>query len=523
MIQIVSFIAFALLSIVYIEHALLVFQQNRYGLDRYGKWLLDFKNIRLNAYFTYVAIAFIAEFLFRRYIFDIKGLMIIVVTFIFAAALLYREQQKIYIKPLVYTDRVKRQVIVIAIIDIAYLLILINFGVDPLVLAVIVPLVSWLLICPMALITAPIEARISKGYENEARAILKERDDLLKIAITGSYGKTSTKNVLRSLLSEKYYTLMTPASYNTPMGITRTIRENLKRIHEVFICEMGADHVDDISYLMDFVKPRYGILTSIGPQHLNTFGNLENIIKEKMQVIEKLPRDGVGIINYDNEYIRSYTIKNPIKIIKVGIDQEDVDYRAIDLKYDSSGLSFKVFLHGELEEFKTSLLGKHNIINILLAIAMAAELGVDVKMMKTAIASLRPIEHRLELKAINGYRFIDNAFNSNPISSKLSLDVLKLMPGKRVIVTPGLIDLGKDEERYNEEFGAYMKDRVDVAILIGKNRAKAIIKGLKASGFDMEKVIVKDDIYKAFAYIYENFQKDDTILLENDLPDAFSN
>lgn len=521
--KIVSILSFLILSVVYIEHALHVFQQNRYGLDRYTKWLLDFKNLKVNGYFSYVAIAFILEYLFVNYISDIKGLMVILVTIVMAIVSLFNESKRHYIKPLVYTDRVKRQIVCIAILDVAYISLAVSFDVDIFIMAVIVPIISWLLVYPMAIINKPIEDMINKGFENEARDILSHMPELKKVAITGSYGKTSTKNVLAKIIDKKYYGLMTPASYNTPMGITRVIRENLKPFHEVFLCEMGADHVGDISYLMDFVKPSVGILTSIGPQHLNTFGSLENIIREKFEVIERLPHDGLGIINYDNEYIRSYKIKNDVKIIKVAIDHEDVDYRAYDVKYGPNGSSFKVMIDNEEYTFETTLLGRHNIINLLLGIALGHSMGVKISDIIAAISELRSIEHRLELKDINGYRFIDNAFNSNPVSSRLSLDVLSQMPGTRIIITPGLIDLGKDEYRYNKEFGSYMYDKVDEVILVGQNRAKAIVEGLKSAGFDMAHVKVVDDIYKAFDHVYQNFTKDDTILLENDLPDAFSN
>ena len=234
-----------------------------------------------------------------------------------------------------------------------------------------------------------------------------------------------------------------------------------------------------------------------------------------------LPNDGVGIINMDNDYIRSHNFHTKAELIRIGIDSEDVDFRAYDINYDQNGASFKVMIDDEEVLFETALLGKHNIINILLGIALGQKLGVSISDMQDAIKDLRPIEHRLETKIINGYHFIDNAFNSNPVSSKLSLDVLSKMPNKRIIITPGLIDLGKDEYRYNKEFGLYMPGKVDHVVLVGQVRAKAIVEGLKEGGFDMAEVKIVDDVKEAFGHIYQNFTKDDTILLENDLPDVF--
>ncbi|MBQ1509033.1 MAG: UDP-N-acetylmuramoyl-tripeptide--D-alanyl-D-alanine ligase, partial [Erysipelotrichaceae bacterium] len=390
------------------------------------------------------------------------------------------------------------------------------------IVGIIVVYLPYLLIYPMALLTLPLENYIKKSYENEARKILSGMDHMIKIGITGSFGKTTTKNIVKDIIGESYYTLMTPASYNTPMGITRTIREYMKPIHEVFVCEMGADHVGEITYLMDFVKPKYGILTAIGPQHLNTFHSIDNIIHEKFEIIEKLPADGVGILNIDNDYIRDYTVKNTCKIVTVGIRHEEADLVAKDIVYSREGSSFTVTINGEDVRFDTVLLGEHNIMNLLTAIALALELGIDPQTLQKSVANVKRVEHRLELKKINGFTFIDNAFNSNPVGCKLSLDVLKGMGGKRVIVTPGLIDLGDKEDMYNREFGAYMKDRADEAVLVGEKQTAAIVEGLRLSGFDEEHIHVVKTVKEAFAYVYSHCTTEDTILLENDLPDAFS-
>ena len=196
-----------------------------------------------------------------------------------AVYLLINENKKTYIKDLVLTARVKRQIVLMTVLECA--LILIGMRYLPAdILGICAIFFPYLIIYPLALLTEPLEYLIKKYYENDARKILNQNSRLIKVGITGSYGKTSTKNIVTDIISDHLFTLMTPASYNTPMGITRTIREMLKPIHEVFICEMGADKAGDISYLMDFVKPKYGIVTSIGPQHLNTFTSMENINKK---------------------------------------------------------------------------------------------------------------------------------------------------------------------------------------------------------------------------------------------------
>jgi len=502
------------------KHALHMFQQNRYEIGRYTSWIKDSMHTERQSILVPAAV-----FALGLVTGILKGNAQLIVLCVLVAACgcvqFMREKNKSYIKPLVYTARVKRQIVVTVILSLLAIGLMIASKTYPLapVIAIALP---WVLIYPMAWITSPMEAAIRNRYLNEAKQILADHNDLIKIGITGSYGKTSTKNIMQAMISEAYNSLMTPASYNTPMGITRTIREMLKPIHKVFICEMGADHVGDITELMNFIHPSIGVVTTIGPQHLATFGSQENIIKEKMQMVELLPKDGLGILNYDNEFIRSYQVKNPVKTVTYGIYYENADYRAVDITYHRNGSRFTVINNGEQIPFETRLLGEHNIQNILSAIAAARYLGVDWKVIQRAVKTMKQVEHRLEIKTINGRRFIDDAFNSNPSGSAMALNVLSTMPPKRVVVTPGMIDLGKAQDEINREFGRKMKDRADVVILVGKTQTKPIYDGLAESGFDMEQVFVFDTVKEALAYVYMSTTGEDTILLENDLPDAFS-
>lgn len=506
------------LSWTFLKHALLIFQQNHYELKRYQQWLFDKNNLHYNLVIVYYIVIILIDIFFKKIVSDI---LILLISLGFGIYLFIKEKKKQYIKPLVFTKRVYRQLFVsLILMTVVLYLLYLRFPMYLISFASI--LLAYVIIYPMALICLPIEYLIKKYYENLARNILKKNDNLLKIGITGSYGKTSTKNIINDIISEKYYTLITPASFNTPMGITRTIREMLKPIHQVFVCEMGADKINDISYLMDFVKPSFGVVSSIGPQHLNTFGSIDNIVKEKMKEIEMLPKEGVGFLNYDNQYIRNYQIKNKCKIITVGIENKNVDYHAEDIKYSKDGSSFSVVINSDKYDFKTCLLGQHNITNLLLAIAIAIELKIDIADIVKYVQNVNQVEHRLQIKKINGFTFIDDAFNANPQGSKMALEVLKLMPGKRVIVTPGMIDLGSKQDEINYEFGKYMKDRADFVILVGEKQTMKIYEGLLASEFGKDSVIISKNINEAFDYVYANFGIEDTILLENDLPDAFN-
>ncbi|MBR2675629.1 MAG: UDP-N-acetylmuramoyl-tripeptide--D-alanyl-D-alanine ligase [Solobacterium sp.] len=521
--KIVYYIIILIAALVPAKHALHMFQQNRYELERYTAWVSE--NIEGGAKRAAIPALIITAVAFACMRLSVENVLIFCtcIAALLSVILILRERKAVYIKPLVYSDRVKRQILVMTIL---YLLIQFyllyrfrRFNLwAMLALSYFGP---WLLIYPMAVITAPVEKRVNEGFVNDAKRILNEHDDLIKIGITGSYGKTTTKNIMGAILSEQYNTLITPASYNTPMGITRTIREMLKPIHRVFVCEMGADHVGDITYLMNFVKPTIGAVTSIGPQHLSTFGSQENITKEKMQMIECLPEDGFGILNADNDLIREYPIQSKVKTVTYALHHE-ADYTAENITYSIHGMKFTVVNNDTRVEFETRLLGELNVLNILCAIAAARRLNISWETIQRGVKDMKQVEHRLEQRKINGRMFIDDAFNSNPSGAAMALDVLAMMPGKRVIVTPGMIELGDQQESINREFGASMKGKADEVILVGSHQTESIYEGLRLSGFDMDHVTTVDRVREAFDIVYQITTGEDTILLENDLPDAFN-
>lgn len=521
--RIVYFIIIILAALVPAKHALHMFQQNRYELGRFSSWVME--NVEGGAKRAIIPATVITAVAVACMGLSVNHVLLfcILIGTVLAVILILRETKATYIKPLVYSDRVKRQITVLAVL---YLLIqfwlLFRYRRFNLWLMLALSYFGpWLLIYPMALITGPVEKRVNQGFVNDAKRILAQHDDMIRIGITGSYGKTTTKNIMNAVLSQHFNTLITPASYNTPMGITRTIREMMKPIHQVFVCEMGADHVGDITYLMEFVKPTIGAVTSIGPQHLSTFGSQENITKEKMQEIELLPEDGFGVLNVDNDFIRNYKIQSKVKTATYGL-HHDADYTAKDVSYSPTGMKFTVVYHGEEYPMETHLLGELNILNILCSIAVARHLEIPWEAIRRGVRQMKQVEHRLEQRIINGRMFIDDAFNSNPSGSAMALDVLAMMPGRRVVVTPGMIELGDQQEAINREFGARMKGRADDVILVGSHQTKPILEGLKLAGFDMDHVSVVDKVTEAFDIVYRITTPEDTILLENDLPDAFN-
>lgn len=424
-------------------------------------------------------------------------------------------------KPLVYTPRVKRLLFTTACIClIPAIAVFSGFNQGIFVLAGVIYLMPIVMVLAN-LINMPIEKLITRYYTNDARKILRRSPRLTVIGITGSFGKTSTKYFLNSLLSVKYNVLMTPGNYNTTLGVVRAVRELLKPIHEVFICEMGARHIGDIKEICDLVHPKYGIITSIGEQHLESFGTIENIAKTKFELADCVCENGLAFLNFDSQQVRAHA---PAKNMVSYGSSKGVDYTSCDISVTAEGTRFAVVdPAGEKTEFKTRLLGEHNVQNIMAAIAVCHKLGVEMKKIQPAVRALESVPHRMELIRGAGYSVIDDAYNSNPKGAKAALDTLALCEGTKILVTPGMIELGARESELNCEFGAQAAAVCDYIALVGAKQTEPIKRGILGAGFDESKLFVGATLQEALAFAQKAgaIGTPKFVLLENDLPDNY--
>ena len=375
------------------------------------------------------------------------------------------------------------------------------------------------------LINMPIEKLVFLKFKRQAKSKLRKMNNLKIIGITGSYGKTSSKNILADILNVKYSAYPTPRNLNTYNGLMMTINNYMDKFTDIFIAEMGAYVRGEIAGLCKFIKPKYGILTRIGTAHLESFGSQENIQKAKFELIESLPSDGFGVLNGDDELQLNYDLKNDVRIIWIGIDHKDVDVRATNIKCSNKGTEFDVIFKGNTTKyhFETKLLGRHNVYNILAGIACGREFDIEIEELQHAVKGVKPVEHRLELKKLGDFYQIDDAYNSNPVGAANACEILGMMPGLKVVVTPGMIELGEKEDEYNKTFGEQIADVADIVILIGEKKTKPIKEGLLRKGFDKDKIIVFNDVREAYPYIGKLAKKDEVYaLFENDLPDTFN-
>lgn len=423
--------------------------------------------------------------------------------------------------PFKLTNRVKRMLITKILLILLFGLITTNCEIT--LILCILNVLSPILCIISNFINSPIEYFGKQRYINQAKQILKQMPNLTVIGVTGSYGKTSVKNFLAKTLGTKYEVLTTPLNYNTTMGVVKTIRENLKPIHQIFICEMGATKPGDIKEICDIVKPTIGVITSIGPQHLESFKSIENIINTKFELANSVKENGgITFLNFDNEYLAKQPLEN--NTFTYGINNTNLNYNAFDLYSSSRGLTFK--MHDNTSnndiEFKTKLIGKHNVINLAVAIGVAKHLGISFEKSAHAIREIRSVEHRLELLPHGDFTIIDDSYNSNPISSKSALDTLAEFEGTKIIITPGLIELGNDEKKYNFEFGKYMTNICDYIFLVNSNSAKSILEGINSTSFNKNKIFTVNTPQEAIAQISNlKIEGKITALLENDLPDNY--
>ncbi len=443
-----------------------------------------------------------------------------------AGLLLYRsrvKRQPKEKKPLRITARVKRLIAAFSAVVIAA-----HLGMAALTtffppLQALTALLLPLLLALGAVIALPAEKAVYEYYFRSARRLLLAQKDLIRIGVTGSFGKTSVKFILLTLLSEKYRVLSTPGSFNTPMGLSKVIRSDLNAGHQVFIAEMGARHRKDIRELCRLVHPQIGLLTAVGAQHLDTFGSLEAIRDTKYDLIRSLPDDGTAFFLDDQDIVRGlYAQTHHVTSFLAG--SPDGDAWADHVTLSEKGSSFDLYFKGEQEPVHcvTSLLGPNSIRNIVLCALTARRLGLTDRQIRRGIERLQPVEHRMQLlPSSGGVTVIDDSFNSNPVSSGRALETLKAFNGRRIIVTPGMVELGKDEDRYNREFGEHMASCCDLAILVGRKHTVPIQEGLRAQGFPEENIRVFSRLSEAVAHLNQQVQSGDVVMYENDLPDHY--
>jgi len=378
-----------------------------------------------------------------------------------------------------------------------------------------------------ALLLYPFQAAVKWLLVQHAARRLRARPELLVVGITGSYGKTSTKEILATLLSTRYRVCKTAGSVNTPVGIARTVLRALRPEHQVFVVEMGAYVRGNIRDLARLARPRIGILTAIGEQHLERFGSVENIAATKYELIEALPPDGLAVFNGDDPRCRALAAQTrhvAVRTYRLEPPDGQADLWATAIRSGPQGTTFTLHTAGGgAIHVTTPLLGRHNVANILAAATVALELGLSLEELAGAIAQLQPVPHRLQLiPGQGGVTVIDDAYNANPAGVRAALAVLAEFPGRKFLVTPGLVELGPLEAERHAELGRAAAAVCDYIILVGRRRTAPIAAGARAAGFPAERLLTVASLQEATAQLGRLVAPGDVVLFENDLPDQYS-
>jgi UDP-N-acetylmuramoyl-tripeptide--D-alanyl-D-alanine ligase len=431
-----------------------------------------------------------------------------------------------------------------------------------------IPWYMWVLVVDMALplwlllalfVNRPIEQSVQRGYKKAAKKKLADHPGLTVVAITGSFGKTSTKYMLAKLLQQRYSVCFTPGSYNTPMGLCKVINQDLQSHHQVLLLEMGTRYPGDIAELCDLAQPDLSIITEVGAAHLDTLGSLDGVQEEKGTLAKRLKSGGALVLNHMNPRVSSMATWGPSNktVWMAGWVEEDGDQgdgavdvargadhthvRASKPTFTPEGSTFTLHftpsresihetsstesLETQSADISLPILGEHAVLNFTLAASAALQLGLRLETIASAASSIPEVEHRLQRRPMGDHLVLDDAFNSNPVGAKHALDVLVRMEGnQKWILTPGFVEMGVEQESLQRTFGKQLgQASLDGYLLIGPKQTSSIREGILASNPSMEsRIHTFRSTAEAQAWLSEHQKPGDIILYENDLPDTYN-
>jgi len=502
MLKIIFILLIAILGLKYTLFWSYVWQLKEYRTDRFRDFLVskEGKNVFLNKFY-----------LAKIFIFS-AGIFLPLVLFLYSAIVVLAFEGAIFLKKFLIGNIIKpvftkKAVLIVSLsffIFLSVINIFYNYEIYLLLALLLVALfaaIANLIIYPFSYFAK--ERRIKFAGEK-----VKNFKGTV-IGITGSYGKSSVKEVVSGILGDKFNVIKTPKNVNTEIGVANFIlsQKFIKSIKSIkskvegqklfFICEMGAYRIGEIEKLCKMIKPNIGILTGINEQHIALFGSIENTIKAKSELINFLPRGGLAILNYDDENVRKVKVPEGIRKITYGIRGLDVDSNAdvnaeIQNNEGSMQIDFLVRYKNEKQAMKLCAIGRHNIQNLLPAIIIARETCMELEEIAQYIEKLEMPENAMKIKKEGDSIIIDDTYNSNPAGVKAALEVLDSFENKnKILVLDDIWELGKEGKRIHKEIAQ---------IIARKKYAKIILVG-KEYGEFMKDVIVKNGIDENKIYV----------------------
>ena len=516
----IIFLVFAARRLILLLH---VFQQEEYDAPRFLKWIVSSRSYDKRLSVNILLLVAVAYFIPR-----LGGWILVAIVggFLLTAAWRERNPLKDAKKKLVLTARAKR-ILVVAMIYAATMGFVFSYIYLPPILW-LVPIQTMPLMLAFAVWTlAPQEAYVQRRYWREAHEKLG-RLEAKVIGITGSFGKTSAKHILSHVLEAASTGLATPGSVNTPMGIARIVREQLRPEHRYFIAEMGAYGPGSINRLCQLAPPDFAVITAIGKAHYERFKTLETVASAKFELAEAtVARGGKVIVTEDalsHAPAHAFADRYPDAMIVCG-EGETCDLRILAQSQSKDGLSLSLTWQGGTYEFTVPIFGTHQITNIALVFAVACAFGADPESVVLALKSTPQITHRFEVKpGPNGAALVDDAYNSNPegfASALETLDILVEADGRRILATPGMVELGDAHDEEHTRLGEIAAAHVDTLLAIAPSRIESFVDAFEQHTGDETETIRCESFAEANDWIAENAKSGDVVLLENDLPDLY--
>lgn len=415
--------------------------------------------------------------------------------------------------PLVWTKRFRRLVGLTALLIGALLVVvgsLVGVGSRLAALAPVIVLVS---IEAALLAGLPVERRLSQRFVDEAVGRLRQVDPTI-VAITGSYGKTSTKGYIRHLVDGSSPIVASPASFNNRMGLSRAVNEHLTDATEVFVAEMGTYGPGEIAEMCSWVNPAIAVMTAIGPVHLERFRSIDRIVTAKSEILDGAR---IGIINVDDARLADLAdrYRGTARIVRVSTTASRGDVQLI-----ADGDEIELVVDGR--PLGRAARGTAFLSNAALAAAVAMELGVDVDRVMERIGSIPSADHRQSVyEGDGGFTIIDDTFNSNPTGARSAVDRLAAAgspTARRIVVTPGMVELGRRQHAENVSFAAHAAGVADDVVIVGRTNRRALQEGAAKGRASVVMMPSRED---AVAWVRSRLGPGDAVLYENDLPDHY--
>lgn len=518
---VVTFLIILFFNIIRNRRSIKTLQQNQYNENnRYLVWILtNTKEVFLSLDILAIITIFIAYFLDNK----LSRLLVTIsiIFYLLEAIRILNNKKDNTPKKFIMTKRVKRLIVTVSI----FLMLPVIFYIvdrDNILLMIliesIITYLSYIVVLLANMINIPIERLINKYNETKAKERLSSVPNLNKIGIIGTSGMTDLKHTLNEiLLSSNKLSKATPRYLSTNNGIVLTINNIIKSNDEFFITELNTDNITETKKINDILNIKYVILTTTDTTYLENIKNPLTAIKTKFDFINSLPSDGLAILNKDDNRQAAFHFKDNCKKIWIGINNKEADIYATNIKYDFKGSKFDVVFKKDNSKysFETKILGNYNIYNILSSIALATHFNISIKSLQKAIKSINPLKSRLGIKDF-GYMYQINDFcNPTPTEINVALDVLKEMPGTRIVITTGLTELPEKEKTLNHTFGTQIAKVADYVILLNSKKTKQIFAGLLETDYNKDKLYVVNNLKEAYNLLQSINEKNIYALFEN--------